>query len=249
MFLDELGNSSQSVQEKLLRIIEYGEFERVGGNKTIKVDVRVIAATNENLPKRAAAGTFRADLLDRLAFDVITIPPLRHRSEDILILARHFATEMTHELKRDFFAGFSETAENRLVDYPWPGNVRELKNVIERSIYKSPTEETVHEIQFDPFDSIYKIGSGNPKTTQNTPSGSNVVTETLLGEEDKTACSSIVLPENSFPIDLKQTIADAEVDLIKKSLECAQYNQKKCAELLGLTYHQLRGYLKKYQLL
>ncbi|HFB66696.1 MAG TPA: AAA family ATPase, partial [Aeromonadales bacterium] len=84
LFLDELANSSLSVQEKLLRVIEYGEFERVGGSKTIKVDVRVIAATNEDLPQLAKKGNFRADLLDRLAFDVITLPPLRYRKEDIL---------------------------------------------------------------------------------------------------------------------------------------------------------------------
>jgi len=110
LFLDELGNSSQNVQEKLLRVIEYGEFERVGGNKTIKVDVRIIAATNEDLPRRAQQGQFRADLLDRLAFDVINLPPLRYRGQDTMILAQHFALAMTHELERDFFAGFSEQA-------------------------------------------------------------------------------------------------------------------------------------------
>jgi psp operon transcriptional activator len=249
LFLDELGNSSQNVQEKLLRIIEYGEFERVGGNKTIKVDVRIIAATNENLPKRAAEGTFRADLLDRLAFDVITIPPLRHRFEDILILARHFALEMTRELKRDFFPGFSANAEKLLSNYSWPGNVRELKNVIERSIYKSIADQVVDSIQFDPFDSKYRIDAETTFSSTNEEPVNEPNLDPQANHSDTFAQHTNVMGSLEFPIDLKQTIADTEIELIKKSLESAQYNQKKCAELLGLTYHQLRGYLKKYQLL
>jgi len=264
LFLDELGNSSQSVQEKLLRIIEYGEFERVGGNKTMKVDVRIIAATNENLPERAQQGTFRADLLDRLAFDVVTIPPLRARRSDIMILARHFALEMTRELQREFFAGFTAQAEHELNQYSWPGNVRELKNVIERNIYRSLPEQAVSEIQFDPFESPYRIASKNlnvggqtlkggnqiDSTTDflETPSNTDLLDEPLILSENH----ALVTPLSSntqFPIDLKQTVIDIEIKIIKDCLKNSQYNQKKCADLLGLTYHQLRGYLKKYQLL
>ena len=99
LFLDELANTSALVQEKLLRVIEYGEFERVGGNRTVKVDTRLVAATNEDLPDLAARGDFRADLLDRLAFDVITLPPLRERREDIMLLAEEFAVTMARELE------------------------------------------------------------------------------------------------------------------------------------------------------
>jgi len=250
LFLDELGNSSQNVQEKLLRIIEYGEFERVGGNKTIKVDVRIIAATNENLPKRAAEGEFRADLLDRLAFDVVTIPPLRARPGDIHILAHHFALEMTRELKRDFFAGFNKNAELQLASYEWPGNVRELKNVIERTIYKNDPEEVISDIQFDPFDSPYRIDKvnrtsiGEEQDTSKEPSSSLVETEHKTSPE-----TCLPYDDKNFPMDLKLSMAETEVKLINRALEISQYNQKKCADLLGLTYHQLRGYLKKYQLL
>ncbi|MBT4883451.1 MAG: sigma 54-interacting transcriptional regulator, partial [Glaciecola sp.] len=107
LFLDELANTSAMIQEKLLRVVEYGEFERVGGSKTVKVDVRLVAATNEDLPTLAANGEFRADLLDRLAFDVITIPPLRERPEDIMILAEQFAINMARELDMELFSGFS----------------------------------------------------------------------------------------------------------------------------------------------
>ncbi len=260
LFLDELANSSQSVQEKLLRVIEYGEFERVGGNKTISVDVRIVAATNENLPKLALQGRFRADLLDRLAFDVVTIPPLRARPDDIMILARHFALEMTRELEREFFAGFGKKSEPLLMQYSWPGNVRELKNVIERNVYKSLPDEPVSKIQFDPFESPFSPNTNTPDITSDnsrlidTPSDTHHPSHRDL----TTTCSPIIDNDQPltpltasphYPIDLKQTMAEIEVKVIQQCLENSQFNQKKCAEMLGLTYHQLRGYLKKYQLL
>ncbi|MFS1704356.1 phage shock protein operon transcriptional activator, partial [Alteromonas sp. AMM-1] len=136
LFLDELANTSGMIQEKLLRVIEYGEFERVGGSRSLKVDVRLIAATNEDLPSLAESGEFRADLLDRLAFDVITIPPLRERREDILLLAETFAINMARELEMELFSGFTAKAKRILLEYDWPGNIRELKNVVERAVYR-----------------------------------------------------------------------------------------------------------------
>ena len=160
LFLDELSNTSERVQEKVLRVIEYGELERVGGNETISTDVRIIGATNEDLPALAEQGKFRADLLDRLAFDVITLPPLRRRRGDILPLAEHFAVKMAGELGMELFEGFSETARDLLLDYRWPGNVRELKNVVERAVYKSMgDEQMITDISFDPFDSPYRPGT------------------------------------------------------------------------------------------
>ncbi len=233
LFLDELATTSARIQEKLLRVIEYGEFERVGGSKTIKVDVRLVAATNEDLPKLAELGQFRADLLDRLAFDVITLPPLRFRKEDILILAEHFAMRMTQELERELFSGFTARAKQLLNEYPWPGNVRELKNVVERNVYLSSPDEVINTIKFDPFESPYRPENISAKVT--------------VAENTQTTPQSA--PSTSLPIDFKEHIQDYETDLIRKALEAGQFNQKKTAELLGMTYHQLRGYLKKYQLL
>lgn len=127
LFLDELANTSGLIQEKLLRVIEYGEFERVGGSKTVQADVRLICAANEDLPSLADAGEFRADLLDRLAFDVITLPPLRCRPEDIMTLAEYFAVGMARQLKLQLFSGFSAHAVEQLMTHDWPGNIRELK--------------------------------------------------------------------------------------------------------------------------
>ena len=140
------------MQEKLLRIIEYGQFERVGGGEALQVDVRVVAATNVHLPDLAASGKFRADLLDRLSFDVITVPPLRARREDITILADHFAQKMTAELKREYFPGFTQSATETLLRHDWPGNVRELRNTVERSVYRmSDPEKRLSDIILDPF--------------------------------------------------------------------------------------------------
>lgn len=134
LFLDELASMSSPLQEKLLRVIEYGEFERVGSSETRKVDVRLVAAANVDLPAEAAAGRFRADLLDRLSFEVITLPPLRARAGDIPTLARHFAEAMCRELERPHFPGFSAHALRSLCAHHWPGNVRELRNVIENMV-------------------------------------------------------------------------------------------------------------------
>ncbi|MFP6807369.1 MAG: phage shock protein operon transcriptional activator [Pseudomonadales bacterium] len=242
LFLDELATTSQLVQEKLLRIIEYGEYERVGGSKTLTTDVRLIGATNEDLPTLARKGKFREDLLDRLAFDVITLPPLRARPEDIMILAEQFALDMAADLGRDYFPGFSDSARKVLRTYHWPGNARELKNVVERSVYRSQdTDALVDIISIDPFESAFRPVQA-----------SEVVTIPMDDESQEPGITKIVAPVPSlheFPIDFKQSVQDYEVGLIKNALAASQFNQKKSADALGVTYHQLRGYLKKYDLL
>ena len=224
LFLDELASTSPLVQEKLLRIIEYGEYERVGGNKTLYCDIRLIAATNRDLPSLAKSGKFRSDLLDRLAFDVLTLPPLRERGDDIMLLAEHFAVGMTNELDREYFPGFSAEAAQALEAYPWPGNVRELKNVVERCVYRNDEDKEISEVLFDPFDSPYRpLDRQDPLQVKQNP--------------------------GALPLDLKKTVQDFEIDLLNRSLREAKHNQRKAAELLKLTYHQFRGYLKKYELL
>ncbi|RHW75606.1 phage shock protein operon transcriptional activator [Colwellia sp. RSH04] len=265
LFLDEIANTSGLIQEKLLRVVEYGEFERVGGSRTINTDVRLVAATNEDLPTLAATGQFRADLLDRLAFDVITLPPLRERVEDIIMLAEHFAINMARELEFELFSGFTEKARCSMLDYHWPGNIRELKNVVERSVYRCNNPHLpVHELVIDPFESPYRpsqrikthdrvnelaqdsnvsksessdIHQKKGSTEENTPS----VTTSQL--------TNVSVSEQSFPQSLKSLSQNYEIDLIQSALAHCQYNQKKTADALELTYHQLRGYLKKYNLL
>ncbi|WP_421223586.1 phage shock protein operon transcriptional activator [Aeromonas enteropelogenes] len=236
LFLDELATTSARVQEKLLRVIEYGEFERVGGAKPLKVDVRLVCATNEDLPALAAKGQFRHDLLDRLAFDVITLPPLRERREDILMLAEHFAHGMTRELGYPLFAGFSRKATQLLLDYPWPGNVRELKNVVERSIYRQGNPQLpLSDLVINPFDSPWR-----PRQTA-------VATTPVMPEEHSVPAGGMTPPQ-ALPLDLKQAVAEYEINLLKQAMQQSQYNQRKAAQLLALSYHQFRGMLRKYQL-
>jgi psp operon transcriptional activator len=227
LILDELATISLRMQEKILRAIEYGEIQRVGGNETLRVDVRIVGSTNADLQMLANEGRFRKDLLDRLAFDVITVPPLRERVEDILPLAHAFAINMASELKWSFFPGFSSRASSALLRNKWPGNVRELKFAIERSVYRSADPESVIvDIALDPFDSPFKIAApasaGRPAPVRrNAP---------LL------------------PADLKQRLIDTEVDLLTAALEKARYNQRLAADLLTLSYHQFRGKLRKFDI-
>jgi psp operon transcriptional activator len=227
LVLDELATVPLRTQEKILRVIEYGEFERVGGSRTLEVDVRIVGSTNEDLQARVADGRFRADLLDRLAFDVITVPPLRERLDDILPLAYTFAVNMTAELRRAYFPGFTARAASTLLRHDWPGNVRELKNAVERSVYRSEDPDAkITRIAFDPFDSPFR----------------------LRAEEDGADAAPAARERPRLPTDLKQRLAETEISLVRAALEKARYNQRVAAGLLGLTYHQFRGALKRHDI-
>ncbi len=225
LFLDELATTAMNVQEKILRVIEYGQFERLGASSTIEVDVRLIGATNEDLPTLAEQGRFRSDLLDRLAFDVITLPPLRARREDILPLAEYFAIRMTREMGREVFSGFSTAAIERLHNHPWPGNVRQLKNVIERAVYRhEDADDLVGNIQFDPFASPWRPDSRRREKTAKT-------------------VEAVGLPD-----DLRAYLDQIERDTVLAALDANQGRQKAAADQLGLSYDQLRGILRKFDI-
>jgi psp operon transcriptional activator len=224
LFLDEIANASLAVQEKILRVIEYGTFERVGGNEALEVDVRVIAATNEDLPEAAAEGRFRSDLLDRLAFDVVTVPPLRARAEDIPLLAEHFARGMARTLGRAYFPGFTAEALDRLAAYPWPGNVRELRNVVERSVYRwTQPDAPVGTIVFDAFAASWRPAAAAPATPP-----------------------PAAAPEEGGPF--LERVRRYEAGLLRAALAAERHNQRRAAAALGLSYHQLRHYLKKHHI-
>lgn len=228
LFLDELATAPMLVQEKLLRVVEYGELERVGGGQSLQVNVRLVCATNADLPLLARQGKFRADLLDRLAFDVVMLPSLRERQSDILLLAENFAIQMCRELSLPFFPGFSEQACQTLLSHSWPGNIRELKNVVERSVYRhGNSEEVLDRIIIDPFASV---------SSRLRP----LFVEPLAESQNSSQ------PE--LPLDLRQFQHQQELALLKQSLQQSLFNQRRAAELLGITYHQLRAMLKKHNL-
>lgn len=227
LFLDELASTTPAVQEKILRVIEYGQFERLGSSKTRSVDVRLIGAANVDLPELAARGRFRSDLLDRLAFDVITLPPLRARREDILPLAEAFAMRISRELGRELFAGFSPGVTAQLLNHGWPGNIRELKNVVERAVYRNEDPaEPIDELVIDPFDSPWR------------PAGSGTIDRSTPEMPDP----------GRAPVDLRAYLNDQEKTLAERALTVTGGHQGKAAERLGLSYDQLRGILRKHGL-
>lgn len=224
LFLDEIGMIPMEAQEKILRVVEYGVFERVGSSEAVEVDVRIIAATNADLPAMSVEGHFKRDLLDRLSFDVLFLPPLYERSGDVLLLADHFARRMAFELGRSAAPRFSKAAAKALESYPWEGNIRELKNVVERAVYRTDGN-LISDIEFDPFQSPYAV--------RKQPS---VV---LADAAEKRPAENIEKP-------LKTRVGQLEVAMMKEALTKAKFNQKKAAVILGLTYDQFRGLRRKH---
>jgi psp operon transcriptional activator len=198
----------------------------VGSSTSIEADVRIIAATNADLMALAANDRFKQDLLDRLSFEVLFLPPLRDRKEDILLLARHFAGKMALELGREDVPQFSEEAVEALESYSWPGNIRELKNVVERAVYRSESP-VIGEIAFDPFHSPFALNRVVEKKT------------IALAAQGRT--------EDLLSRPFHEAMEEMKIRLLKRALERAKYNQKGAAKLLGVTYHQFRGLYRKHR--
>lgn len=235
LFLDELATLSMQAQERLLRAVEYGEVSRIGSNRPIRVDVRIVAATNEDLPRLADAGKFRADLLDRLSFEVITLPPLRAREGDVLVLAEFFGRRMASELRWESWPGFAAHVRESLESYPWPGNVRELRNVIERAVYRwDDATRPIGHVVFDPFESPWKPARealhGEPHARAETPSPVQPA------------------PDLDAIGDLRAAVDAHERRIVEHALGRHRWNQRQTAKALGLTYDQLRHCIRKHGL-
>ena len=240
LFLDELGTLSMAAQDRLLRAVEYGEITRIGSSRPMRVDVRIVAATNEHLPDKVDRHEFRADLLDRLSFEVVTLPPLRARAGDVVVLAEHFGRRMASELGRERWEGFGPAAMDALVAYRWPGNVRELRNVVERAVYRWEQAGPIDAIEIDPFQSPHRPGAATapkpPAVAASRPA------ETDDGEDPVVACEE-------GPSDFKSRVSRFERDLLARALAEHRFNQRATADALGLSYDQLRHALKRHDLL
>lgn len=222
LFLDEIGLVSIPIQEKILRAVEYRSFERLGSSDSIQVDARIIGATNADLPSMVKSGKFKDDLLDRLSFEVLYLPPLRARKEDILYLGRHFAAQMSHELGREEAPRFSASAEKKIENYSWPGNIRELKNVVERSVYRSG-DGVIREVEFNPFSNPFE--------------GVELVEKEPGVEESEDVVRQPLLEE----------VRSLEMRRLKEALAECRNKQTVAAEHLGLSYHQFRTLYRKYK--
>ncbi|MFT5697407.1 MAG: psp operon transcriptional activator [Desulforhopalus sp.] len=231
LFLDEIGSIPLEAQEKILRVVEYGFFERVGGEKPVEVDVRIVGATNADLAAMSERNQFKKDLLDRLSFEVLFLPPLRYRGEDVMFLADYFGSRMSYELGRSGVVTFSRETTRQLENHSWPGNIRELKNVVERAVYQAETS-TITAVVFDPFVSPYGALEHNEFEPE------------LLKEERSLRYSPILSTTNSGTLDA--TVREVEISMIKNALDLHHHNRKKAAVHLGLSYDQLRGKMRKY---
>ena len=236
LFLDEIGLIPLEVQEKILRVVEYGSFERVGSSRTIEADVRIVAATNEDLPGLCDQNKFKRDLLDRLSFEVLFLPPLRERGEDRLLLARHFCERMSRELGRAQAPVFSPSVEELINSYSWPGNIRELKNVIERAVYRC-NDSQIEYLTLDPFRNPYERPEEEVMLNYQTETGKPADQKYV-----EKAVSTIVRLD-----DFRQNIRELEINYLKKALADSRNNQRKAADLLSLTYDQFRGLYRKYR--
>jgi psp operon transcriptional activator len=243
LFLDEVGMLTAAGQERLLRVVEYGELTRLGSTRPLQVDVRVVAATNEDLPRLAETGRFRADLLDRLSFEVITLPPLRAREEDIRPLADFFGRRMASELGWRQFPGFAPRVMEALEAHDWPGNVRELKNAVERAVYRwGEADRPVGALDLDPFDSPWRP-RGAFATRPGTPVPAPPAAPT------PSAGPPADPPAAATPAGFRTAVALYERKLLEQALADSRHNQRRAAQLLGLSYDQLRHAMKRHDLL
>ena len=234
LFLDELATLSQAAQERLLRAVEYGEVTRIGSNRPVRVDVRIVAATNEHLPGLVEQGRFRPDLLDRLSFEVITLPPLRAREGDVPVLADHFGRRMATELEWEAWPGFSIDALAAMRVHDWPGNVRELRNVIERAVYRwDYPDYPVDIVEFDPFASPWRPVAGRTPVVERVPAAVQAAIASKPSE-------AIPVP-GSF----KHAISAYERQLLESALAKHRFNQRTCAKALSLSYDQLRHAMRR----
>ncbi len=220
LFLDEIGDISASTQVKLLRVIQEKEFERLGGTQTLRVDIRLITATNKDLEAEVQAGRFREDLYYRLNVIPIFLPPLRERREDIPVLVKHFLEKSNRENRKQV-RYISDAAMDYLVHYSWPGNVRELENAVERAVILCPGDTLSPE--------LFPI----PGVKKNSQPGA--VSESAMGI--KTGDRSLI-----------EVVADVEKSMISEALLKSGGNQRKAAQDLGVTERILGYKIKTYGL-
>jgi two-component system response regulator PilR (NtrC family) len=218
VFLDEIGEMSAVLQVKLLRVLQERRFRRVGGLEEQQADIRVIAATNQDLTRLVAEGRFREDLFYRINVIPISLPPLRERREDIGLLAEHFLAKYNEQMGKDI-AGISRESMALLMEHDWPGNIRELENVVERAVALEATPTVLPD-------------SLPPTIRHDVPRPGNATVEAL--------------PETGF--DLEAHVKEIERGYLAEALKRAGGVQVKAAELLGMSFRSFRYYVKKYNL-
>jgi psp operon transcriptional activator len=254
LFLDEISTSSMTFQEQMLRVVEYGQIQRVGGDMPMNVDVRMIAATNENPARLAESQRFRRDLLDRLSFGVIHIPPLRERKDDIPLLAYHFGNLMLRDMGQSGIAEFSEDAMEKLMDYAWPGNIRELKNVVERAVFLAQGGPVDH-VEMNPWRHVElksEVGQAENIEPKMAHAPIQNQQDSIQNQQDLIQNRPDLIPPKVsnrvvLPLDFSEELTKLKIKMLRGALTESRHNQSEAAKLLSLTYAQFRGYLKQYR--
>ena len=254
IFLDNIDAVSPRLQEKLMGAVEYGRYQASGEHAEQEVDVRVISASAVDLPGAVSRGTFRADLLDRLAFEVITLPPLRARRDDILPLSDHFGRKIAAEFGAERFPGFTAEASEALLARDWSGNVRELKAVIERNIAKAwLADETLSNpiggglagpLIFDPFAGPHRLQDAGPAPQTNMQTNIETAPPPTHEAPPRPDDTSNLPSQAGF----QTRVLAFERKLILEAMQVSENHQGKAAERLELTYHQFRGLMRKHGL-
>ena len=258
LFLDEVGEMSMPMQAKLLRVLQEGEIQRVGGDKSLAVDVRVITATNKDLAQMVANGSFREDLFYRLNVVNIQIPPLSGRIDDIPALAQHFLNRYT-ERNRKTLKGFTPQAMDRLLRYDWPGNVRELENVVERAVILCPGEYVTEKdlpLNIAEKDKGSSEAVFSAKEPAQRPSGAAMDASKKNSRTEPSEVGSFDSPENSpgnsqgsSPgSSIGSSLDEIEKAAVISALEQAGGNKSEAARLLGITRRTLYNKLEKYKI-
>jgi two-component system response regulator PilR (NtrC family) len=239
VFLDEIGEMTPSMQVKFLRVLQERKFRRVGGTEEIAANIRVIAATNRDLPKFVAEGKFREDLFYRLNVIPIQLPSLRDRKGDVPLIAEHFLARLTREMGKPL-EGFSPEAMAALESYQWPGNVRELENVVERAV----ALEQGRRVELSTLPD--SIQSGRPVTPLSNSGTPPATVPATAAAEPAVSNGSAAGIDAGF--NLEQHLQNVERQHLERALRQAAGVQTHAAELLGLSFRQFRYLAKKYGL-
>ncbi len=254
LFIDNIEAMPMAVQEKLLSMIETGSFKSIGSTEDISVDVRILSSSAVDLRAEVAEGRFSSNLLSVLAFDVITLPPLRARKTDIMPMAEKFAANMVTVLGEDSFAGFSAEVIEFLQSYDWPCNVRELKNVIERAVGRAWNDEDgldvpITNINLDPFDTPWQLRMAHPNQKRAEQKNAEHQAEhQSVADQGEFSHASIPAANDISGKSLTERTDAFELTIIQEALKYSKNHQGKAAKYLGLTYHQFRGLLRKHGL-
>ncbi len=248
LLLDNIETLPIRLQEKLLNLIETGTFETIGEEGATHVDVRILATSSVDLRQEVAAGRFSANLLSVLAYDVITLPPLRARKRDIMPMAEKFATDMTARLGEENFPGFSAELIEFLQTHKWPGNVRELKSVVERAVGRAWNDEAglsvpMISVNLDPFDAPWQLEGQLEGQLANKTSSAPHAQKTLPPKIEQRHD-----PNHEVGQSFTERTEAFELSIIMEALRQSGNHQGNAAKYLGLTYHQFRGLLRKHGL-